>query len=209
MNGYVPLVEGFRVERDPLTDEWIATSASGNYKIRGWTQQDLIDARWRLWRRLLADFRLAIAEVYPSRSSLQTPRGPARPLPRRIPGRNPAVRGGNGPARASTVSPSRRAPPPGGAARRQTLALPGGHPRSPCRTSPSLTWRSEMRVLPAKAPSGWTRAGNIGRVPLWKREPCYVATRDMDHLRFIGSALVRFEVMSASEFHAFIQHEPT
>lgn len=56
-------------------------------------------------------------------------------------------------------------------------------------------------------PPGWIRVpDNAGDVPLWQwhDEPVYVATRDMDQLRFIGAALVRFDQMSAEEFHEFV-----
>lgn len=79
MNDSIPIVPGFRLERDPLTRQWIATSPSG-YKIRGWTQRELDDARWGLWSQLLADFRVAIAEVYPRYTSRQDSR-PVRPVP--------------------------------------------------------------------------------------------------------------------------------
>lgn len=73
MNDVVPTVPGFRFERDPLTDEWVGTSPSG-FVIRGWTQRDLFEARWVLWRQILDHFRTALTEVYPPNSSLQAPR---------------------------------------------------------------------------------------------------------------------------------------
>ncbi len=60
-----PVVEGFTVEWDPLQQGWLATSRSGRYKVRGRTQNELIDQRWALYARVLAQFRAAIAEVYP------------------------------------------------------------------------------------------------------------------------------------------------
>ena len=62
-----PIVEGFTVEWDPLQQEWLATSRSGTYKIRGRTQTELVDRRWELYAKVLAQFRAAIAEVYPMR----------------------------------------------------------------------------------------------------------------------------------------------
>jgi hypothetical protein len=61
----VPVIPGFTVERDPLTGEWIATSASGRYRIRGRTQHELEDKRWALYGQVLAEYRQAIAEVFP------------------------------------------------------------------------------------------------------------------------------------------------
>lgn len=64
-----------------------------------------------------------------------------------------------------------------------------------------------------QAPPGWVRTlADIDGVPIWRRphEPCYVATRDMDQLRFIGAALTQFDRMSGPEYHAFVQqHDPT
>ena len=60
-----PIVDGFTVEWDPLQQEWSATSRSGIYTIRGRTQAELIDHRWELYATVLAQFRAAIAEVYP------------------------------------------------------------------------------------------------------------------------------------------------
>lgn len=57
------------------------------------------------------------------------------------------------------------------------------------------------------APPGWVRVSqDVRGVPLWKRpdDTCYVATRDMEQLRFIDAALTRFDRMSALEFCAFV-----
>jgi hypothetical protein len=63
-----------------------------------------------------------------------------------------------------------------------------------------------------EVPPGWVRIlADIDGVPMWRRldEPCYVATRDMDQLRFIGAALTQFDRMSGPEYHAFVQqHNP-
>ncbi len=59
-----------------------------------------------------------------------------------------------------------------------------------------------MQILP-----GWIRLDvEADGVPLWKRqdEPVYVGTGDMDQLRFLGAALIRFERMSPQEFVSFI-----
>lgn len=69
----IPVVPGFTLKQDPLTDEWIATSPSG-FVIRGWSQRELIEARWALWRQILNNFRVALAEVYPANSSLPNSR---------------------------------------------------------------------------------------------------------------------------------------
>jgi len=39
-----PVIPGFRLQQDPLTDEWIGTSRSG-FVIRGWSQGELEAAR--------------------------------------------------------------------------------------------------------------------------------------------------------------------
>lgn len=78
MSDPTPLVPGFRLQRDPLTDEWIATSPSG-FVIRGWTQRDLEANRWALWRQAIDDFHRALVEVYPptnqTPASSPSPRG--------------------------------------------------------------------------------------------------------------------------------------
>ncbi|MEV5708791.1 hypothetical protein [Actinoallomurus sp. NPDC052274] len=64
-----------------------------------------------------------------------------------------------------------------------------------------------MTVVTSPSLSGWARVGNdVNGIPLWqwKGEPVYAATRDTDQLLFLGAALVRFDEMSAEEFHAFI-----
>lgn len=64
-----------------------------------------------------------------------------------------------------------------------------------------------MIVLESTPPPGWVRLpGNVDGVPLWKRccETCYVATGDMDLLRFIDAALARFDEMSGSQLRDFI-----
>jgi hypothetical protein len=65
-------------------------------------------------------------------------------------------------------------------------------------------------LLRGKTPPGWLPAGDVGGVPLWKRdnEACYVATGDMDQLRFLNAALAHFDEMSGAELHAFIHATP-
>jgi len=43
-------------------------------------------------------------------------------------------------------------------------------------------------------------------IPLWQRhgEGFYVATRDMDQLRFVGAALAQFDRMSGREFCEYV-----
>jgi hypothetical protein len=76
-----------------------------------------------------------------------------------------------------------------------------------------ITVRIPARPLteqPYTAPSGWVRVlradGDPDGVPLWRwrHGPCYVATRDMDQLRFLGAALTRFEQMTGPELRAFV-----
>lgn len=63
-----------------------------------------------------------------------------------------------------------------------------------------------------QAPPEWLRvAATIDGVPVWRRrdERCYVATRDMDQLRFLGAALAWFDQMSGPELRAFMtSHRP-
>ncbi len=51
-------------------------------------------------------------------------------------------------------------------------------------------------------PHGWTRL----RGKLWRHtdHELFVATRDMDLLRFLGAALDRFDHMSPAEFDRFV-----
>jgi hypothetical protein len=65
MSESVPDLPGFSVEKDPLTDEWIATSDSGRFKIRGRNQAELNARRWALWSQVIADCRSAIRELFP------------------------------------------------------------------------------------------------------------------------------------------------
>lgn len=56
-------------------------------------------------------------------------------------------------------------------------------------------------------PPGWIRLDTEpDGVPLFKRQggPVYVATCDMDQLRFLGAALTHFERMTPAEFADFI-----
>lgn len=56
-------------------------------------------------------------------------------------------------------------------------------------------------------PPGWIRLdAEADGVPLFRRqsEPVYVGTGDMDQLRFLGAALIRFDRMTPAEFTAFI-----
>lgn len=80
MSGDAPLMDGYVLERDPLTDEWIATSSSGTYKFRGRHRADLEAARWEIYGHLIEQFRAAAAELFPSdqRISLQVPAQPFR-----------------------------------------------------------------------------------------------------------------------------------
>lgn len=63
--GPAPYVPGFAVTWDPLTDQWIATSPSGRFQIRGRDRAELDRARWELWSEQLAHARSVLAEVFP------------------------------------------------------------------------------------------------------------------------------------------------
>jgi hypothetical protein len=67
MSESVPNLPGFSTKRDPLTDEWIATSDSGRFTIRGRDQAELNARRWALWSQVIGDCRAAIAELFPGR----------------------------------------------------------------------------------------------------------------------------------------------
>jgi hypothetical protein len=61
----LPVVEGFTVERDRSTGEWVATSSSGAFAIRGRSQAELDAARRELYVREMTAFRQVLAEVFP------------------------------------------------------------------------------------------------------------------------------------------------
>lgn len=53
---------------------------------------------------------------------------------------------------------------------------------------------------------GWTRTGTVNALPLWQwtgGQPIYLATGDLDQLRFVGVALSRFDEMTADQLHAY------
>lgn len=56
------------------------------------------------------------------------------------------------------------------------------------------------------APPGWSAAANLNGVPLWEWRGggLYVATADLDQLRFLGAALSRFDRMTAEQLRAYI-----
>lgn len=64
--GPVPYLEHFTVKWDPLTGEWIATSPSGRFQLRGRNEAELMAERWRLCEAV-ADCRAVIAELFPLR----------------------------------------------------------------------------------------------------------------------------------------------
>jgi hypothetical protein len=64
-----PVINGFTVAWDELNRQWSATSLSGQYKIWGRTQSELEGKRWELYGTVLAQFRAAIAEVYPGKTT--------------------------------------------------------------------------------------------------------------------------------------------
>lgn len=72
------------------------------------------------------------------------------------------------------------------------------------RTSLRLLAHSQVGV---PVPQGWSRAGEVGGVPLWRwgDEPVFMATGDMDQLWFAGVALRRFDAMSAEELRAYLR----
>jgi hypothetical protein len=157
----IPIMEGFSVEPDPLTDVWIATSRRGTYKFRGRNEAELNAARWDAYGRLIEQFRAATAELFPGgrEIGLQTPVQPVfswgLDLPAvRLLGRCPGERAGRDPP-GPAVSPgtarpgrrggtragvakacSRRASPSCGSwspgnAASASVAAPGGPLRSP------------------------------------------------------------------------------
>jgi hypothetical protein len=60
------------------------------------------------------------------------------------------------------------------------------------------------------APPGWAPAPDVDGIPgwRWRGGPVYVATSDLDQLRFIGVALRRFDHMTADELHAYLGERP-
>jgi hypothetical protein len=56
------------------------------------------------------------------------------------------------------------------------------------------------------APPGWSAAANLNGVPLWEWRGggLYVATADLDQLRFLGAALSRCDRMTAEQLRAYI-----
>jgi hypothetical protein len=60
-----PVMKGFTVAWDPLSPTWVATSDSGKFRIHGRDADELMAERWKLYTRLLGEFRQAIAEVFP------------------------------------------------------------------------------------------------------------------------------------------------
>jgi hypothetical protein len=59
-------------------------------------------------------------------------------------------------------------------------------------------------------PPGWTRIEDEEGGPVWRHhtEPVSVTTQDMDLLRCLGAALVRFQDMGPEEFHLFVSPPP-
>lgn len=54
---------------------------------------------------------------------------------------------------------------------------------------------------------GWSGAGHIDGVPLWRRtsEPVYVAAADRDQLTFLDAALALFDTAGPREFAEFVE----
>jgi hypothetical protein len=77
----------------------------------------------------------------------------------------------------------------------------------PAAAHMSLRFAQRTRVnLPA--PPGWSPEADLSGVPLWRWHggcPVYVATGDLDQLRFLGAALSRFDRMTAEELHAYLR----
>lgn len=56
-------------------------------------------------------------------------------------------------------------------------------------------------------PPGWKRTGDLGGLPLWQwttGRPVYLATRDTDQLRYLGTALSRFDTMTAEQLRTYL-----
>lgn len=81
----------------------------------------------------------------------------------------------------------------------------------PAAARESLRLRQRRRPVPwiADEPElpEWASVSDIGGVPLrrWREGPVYVATRDLDQLRFIAVALRHFDRMTAEELRAYLQ----
>jgi hypothetical protein len=60
-----PALDGFTVEWDDLNKAWVAVSAAGNYRIVGRGQPELEGRRWELYGQLIAQFRAAMADLFP------------------------------------------------------------------------------------------------------------------------------------------------
>ncbi|MEV5710802.1 hypothetical protein [Actinoallomurus sp. NPDC052274] len=76
----------------------------------------------------------------------------------------------------------------------------------PAAAAISLRFAQRIPVeLPA--PPGWSATSNLNGIPLWEWHgggPVYVATADLDQLRFLGAMLSRFDRMTAEELHAYL-----
>ncbi|MFL6051726.1 MAG: hypothetical protein ACJ72W_02235, partial [Actinoallomurus sp.] len=60
----------------------------------------------------------------------------------------------------------------------------------------SMSLKFAQRIpIDLPAPPGWSAASSLNGIPLWEWAggPVYVATADLDQLRFLGAALSRFE----------------
>ncbi|GAB3969547.1 hypothetical protein GCM10029978_041050 [Actinoallomurus acanthiterrae] len=77
----------------------------------------------------------------------------------------------------------------------------------PAAASMSLKFAQRIPAdLPA--PPGWSPTSSLNGVPLWEWHgdgPVYVATADLDRLRFLGVALSHFDRMTAEQLRAYIK----
>lgn len=77
------------------------------------------------------------------------------------------------------------------------------------------TARMSLRLLhsvpaAAAAPPGWAAAPDVDGVPgwRWRGGSVYVATGDLDQLRFLDAALRHFDRMTAEELRASLEARP-
>jgi hypothetical protein len=80
--------------------------------------------------------------------------------------------------------------------------------KHPAAAQMSLRLRQRART-DLSAPPGWAPSQDTG-LPLWRwlGGNLYVATDDMDRLRFLGTTLARFDHMTAKEIQGHVRRRP-